>query len=1411
MTKRVSILALATLLPVAVLILVIRVSAMGVDGHEPQQKYDVALQQRLEERPDDRLSFIVHLREQADLEHNLPSQRSERRHTIASRLQRTAASSQQHLLSTLEDLRASGKVAGFQPLWIVNAVIVDGLASVPTLLAQRTDVAHITLNARQQYIQPPELQPQEATRQMWNLQQIHAPRTWYGLGITGTGVTIAIMDTGVDWTHPVLRGNYRGSQINGSVHHEGNWYDVVDPSAAMAEPIDPNGHGTHVAGTAVGGDGIGVAPGANWIAVRVFDNSGFATIGRIHLAFQWLLAPAQDPELAPDVVNGSWSGNGQITAFTEDIDALRQAGIVTVFAAGNDGPYTGTIGAPASYSHTIAVAAVDDRQKVTWFSSRGPSPLTVARKPDLAAPGAPIYSSLPGGAYGSSIGTSMAAPHVSGAAALLLSADPALNPADVTRVLTSTARDIAPAGHDMAAGWGHVDVYAAVAQRMTVGRVQGTVSAGGIPLPRSRVTITTPAGAILPLITDGSGAFGAWLRPGNHTIQGNAFGHIASAPAVIEVTANHITRRDLHLQSRPHGQVTGRITQANGQQAVADATIQVAQTPVSTTTDARGQYTLTLPADQQYLVQARRTGFRLTSFTVTLHADGRIGRDIQLIPTQSILLVDSGRWYYASQVAYVSQALETSGYAYDIWPIYAPGETPPAGMLQEYDVVMWSAPQDAPAWIGGGDALVSYLEAGGNLLVSGQNVARRDGASPTAHSWFTQFLQGEYLGAATAPFTITGAGGTPFIGMHFPLNGAGSAANQIAPARAVPQKDSLTRTTLTYDDEDEAIGAALQAGWCEPYNIQFFGFGLEGVAPAARRTDLVQRALDHFSGPPVSRAIALEPTQRNEVVLPGQYLTATFSVRNLSEVQTTTIQLNYESEWPSRISDASVILGPCQSQLITMTLQVPQELPQEAMQTIELMARADYGAVAGASIVTSAPEPLLLVADYRFYNEATEYRSALLDLGLSYDVWDTNERGSPGPERLNAYPTVLWFTGYDWYEPLTTNELLSLATYLRQGGRLFLSSQDYMYYHRYDSFTREFLGIQDFQETVTSTSLLGGDNAVIGNDMGPYKLDFDRYRNFSDGLVASPGSKVHIWNDWGFAVGVATHGDPWRSIFWSAPLELLPEHAHPILINQILGWLGDLGDSTLEVAPRNGPLTATRFVTLTLQNWEYAPRNQALVTITVDSDLAIDLASLNGGIDVDPDTGRLSWHGRLDPGAAHEITFQAQPSASAPLMDGLGVTATVAYASYRTRWKLTEMSWSGGPELAGSTLSVFPQEAGNDRPVNYTAVLRNSAARASGPVSATLSFPRDIHPVSGTLRATEGQVSGSGPHFFWHGALEGYGVVSFSVTVTTTGYLQERLLPAGLVITDGVSAPVIRPSNVRVVPFRRLFPFVQWR
>jgi len=234
----------------------------------------------------------------------------------------------------------------------------------------------------------------------------------------------------------------------------------------------------------VGEEGIGVAPGAQWIAVRVLDTQGYGYDSWIHEGFQWLLSPDGDPARAPDVVNCSWgNSNGYMTTFQSDLEALQAAGIFAVFANGNDGPDEGTVGSPASLPEAFAVGASDPYDEVAYFSSRGPSPWGEIR-PHVVAPGVKVLSSLPGGVYGEMSGTSMAAPHVAGTVALLRSVSPTLSVARAAYVVTSTALSLGSYTPNNDTGWGRVDTFAAVVALAHPGFITGTVTraGGGAPV-----------------------------------------------------------------------------------------------------------------------------------------------------------------------------------------------------------------------------------------------------------------------------------------------------------------------------------------------------------------------------------------------------------------------------------------------------------------------------------------------------------------------------------------------------------------------------------------------------------------------------------------------------------------------------------------------------------------------------------------------------------------------------------------------------------------------------------------------------------------------------------------------------------------------------------------------------------------
>lgn len=277
----------------------------------------------------------------------------------------------------------------------------------------------------------------------WNIKQVNAQIVWNrpDSRSKGQGVIYAIADTGVQYSHPVLKNSYLGLKSDGQYNHNYAWYDgvrapvagAVKSSCGYASRVacDDQGHGTHTLGTAIGINGYGVAPGAKWMACRNME-SGVGSPETYLNCLNFFLAPHDldgrnpNPSLRPHVIGNSYgcpdSEGCSIHALTAAVEALRSAGIFMSVSAGNEGPNCSTIGdPPAVEKASIVVAAVDKNDFLAGFSSRGPVLIdgTSLRKPDLSAPGVGVNSAYPGNSYKRMSGTSMASPHVSGAAILL--------------------------------------------------------------------------------------------------------------------------------------------------------------------------------------------------------------------------------------------------------------------------------------------------------------------------------------------------------------------------------------------------------------------------------------------------------------------------------------------------------------------------------------------------------------------------------------------------------------------------------------------------------------------------------------------------------------------------------------------------------------------------------------------------------------------------------------------------------------------------------------------------------------------------------------------------------------------------------------------------------------------------------
>ena len=404
------------------------------------------------------VSIVVVLKDQEDLSHFHGLGRAARLSGVIRALRARSDASQPGLRALLEGRRSAGQARQITYFWVFNGLAVTATPDVIEELAARPEVLSITLD---EVIWAPSPLLAEAASAASGptegLLRINAPALWE-LGFRGQGIVVANMDTGVDVDHPDLNAQWRGGT--------NSWFD---PSGQHpATPTDTNGHGTWTMGVIVGrdagGTAIGVAPDAQWIAVKIFDDQGLATTARIHQGYQWLLDPDGNPNTpdAPYVVNNSWTfGNPTCNlAFQLDLQALRAAGIVPVFAAGNFGPAGSTSVSPANYPEGFAVGATDSSDVIWPDSSRGPSSCSesLTTYPEVVAPGVNVTTTDLYGLYYAASGTSVAAPHVAGALALLLNAYPDLTACDQEGALLSTAVDLGAAGPDNNYGYGRVDV-----------------------------------------------------------------------------------------------------------------------------------------------------------------------------------------------------------------------------------------------------------------------------------------------------------------------------------------------------------------------------------------------------------------------------------------------------------------------------------------------------------------------------------------------------------------------------------------------------------------------------------------------------------------------------------------------------------------------------------------------------------------------------------------------------------------------------------------------------------------------------------------------------------------------------------------------------------------------------------------
>ena len=454
----------------------------------------------------------------------------------------------------------------------VPEAAIQGLSKNPKIISIEPDMKVYTVDAE--------------LDNTWGVKQIGAGIAHEG-GNKGAGVKIAVIDSGVDYTHPDLNDNFDPALLG---------YDFVNDDN---DPMDDHGHGTHVAGTIAAEDDntgvVGVAPEASIYALKVLGADGSGYYSDMIAALQWCV------DNGIQVTNNSYGSSGDPGITVKDAyDNAYSAGVLHIAAAGNSGNPPGrgdNVIYPARWASVIAVAATDTNNNRANWSSTGPDV-------ELAAPGVNIKSALLGGDYGNMSGTSMASPHVAGTAALVIASGITGN-TQVRQMLIDTAVDLDPAGRDSYYGYGLVDAAEAAPAIIATGAIQGAVTDGTNPIAGASVTDGTRTAT-----TDSTGNYQITGVPdGTYTVTASASGY-HNTPQQTTISNGSTVTLNFTLTMIQNGAISGTITDATTNLPIAGAS--VTDGIRTATTDVYGSYTISDVPTGTYTVTVSAIGYQTT-------------------------------------------------------------------------------------------------------------------------------------------------------------------------------------------------------------------------------------------------------------------------------------------------------------------------------------------------------------------------------------------------------------------------------------------------------------------------------------------------------------------------------------------------------------------------------------------------------------------------------------------------------------------------------------------------------------------------------------------------------------------------------------------------------------------------------
>ncbi|MFI0606720.1 MAG: S8 family serine peptidase [Anaerolineae bacterium] len=1314
------------------------------------------------------------------------------------------------LLSFLGEETAAGRAGPSRALWSVDGIAVDVSDATLRALAQRPEVRAVIADGKLRL--EPSSAPQPAARILgvatdplqWNLRLIKVDEARRLLGVDGSGVTVAVVDSGVDYHHPLLQPSYRGTQPGGSPRHARNWWcnRIIDAFCGLGDtyPVDSVGHGSHVLGTIVAPAGIGVAPGARWIAARACQVDG-CPLSWMVAALEWVVDLGED---RPDIVNLSLGTDAplEIGVYQQAVNRIVEAGIFVVAAMGNN---PDSLLAPATFTSTLGVGAVTADGAVWNRSARGISTWQET-KPDLVAPGVGITSTLPGGGLGRLSGTSMAAPHVAGVAALVLQARPGLKPAALKDLLRRSATPIGAGLPGRASGWGLVNAYAAVASVSDVGQLRGQVlrSADDEPIVWARITVASPIGDPMAstIVSPSDGSFALDLHPGSYVILAEAFGFRSRSQRDVRISTGQTTRVTLSLDfDEPMGILEGRLLDA-ASGAPLDGAIRLADVPFTIDSSATFGFSQRLP-ERSYDLRVERFGYRVLTDTVKISAAAPSTRIYRLQRAPRILLVDGDAWIYSGAVDLYRAALDRMGYLYDVHSVSddfagpgKPGGPPTTATMARYDLVIWASPLSSPNKVMGAYELGGYLAGGGRLIVSGQDLLCQDSGrevpgkpcnenGPVLPYVRDQLLVKVVADTAIGATQLSGVAGGPLADLRFTLNDPGGLQNQSSPDALALRDEARGRLILRYGGGQ---GAAALVDTCTGYRAAVLGFGLEGIGDTAARARLLDRVIQALMAPAPAAGLHAAVSQSRLVEAAGgsaDYRLTVLNTGALAAAYTVTLAAG---SWPAElrqadfgaVSDGRLRLASCETAVLGLRVRIPADSAHGSSARTEILIQgADGGDPRRVAVETRTPAPLLVVdGDYGSDSEQ-RYLEALDALGLPYDQLELGLlqlRPSLPPTRtLRSYPMVLWFTGYsglkmDRHFGPEIQRLM--ADYLDAGGRLLLSSEDYLYhwaatpYRDALLFHRERLGVEAFEESAGQAHqgpLVGADKSIY-QDLPPgcRLASRPQAEDFSDRLILRqvPLARAAIFNQLGEAVAAQYEQNAgYKTVFLAFDAATLAPSCAERVIGNALDWFNPWTSSALEQVDAAGRVLPPGTyrggdrLRLRLRLSHTGPAAEAPVAVrwtlprgaTLEASPPLPPGWILDGTD-------LRWSGTLP--RFQEQTLQVNLRLDPDLPRALEQVSEVAIASdnqtlrRRTLWRVN------APDLRSSSKSV-PDDQRMVRPgqtVKFIINLANTGTEPSGRFVLTDTLPAGLELLPERILAESGTVRLAGTNrLVWEG------------------------------------------------------------